>query len=112
MVFIAWNSLKFHLLEALPKGNTFNAEYYPVNILAGLLPLRPQIDGRRLIIHADKAIPRTTRKRRAFAKKIGSASPDTHRAHLISQHSTSFSSDISDIVYKESIFHHVKNHLQ
>jgi hypothetical protein len=32
-----------------------------------------------------------------FAKKIGSASPYTHRTHLISHHPISFSSDISNI---------------
>jgi hypothetical protein len=47
-----------------------------------------------------------------FAKRIGSASPYTHRTHLISQHPTSFSSDTSNIVYRDSLFHHVKNYLQ
>jgi hypothetical protein len=60
---IVRNPLGFHLLEALPKGNIFNAEYYPVNILAELLPLRPQVDGRKLVIHADNARPHTARKR-------------------------------------------------
>jgi hypothetical protein len=47
-----------------------------------------------------------------FAKKISSASPSTHRTHLISHHPTSFSSDISNIVRRESLFHQVKNYLQ
>jgi hypothetical protein len=47
-----------------------------------------------------------------FAKKIGSASPCTHRAHRISHHPTSFHSDLSNIVCRESLFHHVKNYLQ
>jgi hypothetical protein len=47
-----------------------------------------------------------------FAKKTGSASPYTHRTHLISHHPTSFSSDILNIVCRESFFHHVKNYLQ
>jgi hypothetical protein len=33
MVAIAWNPLGFHLLDAPPKGSTFNAEYHRVNIL-------------------------------------------------------------------------------
>jgi hypothetical protein len=37
MVTIAWNPLGFHLLDALPKSNTFNAEYYNVNLLTELL---------------------------------------------------------------------------
>jgi hypothetical protein len=44
-----------------------------------------------------------------FAKKIGSASPYTHRAHLIWHRPTSFSSDIPNNVCRESLFHHVKN---
>jgi hypothetical protein len=47
-----------------------------------------------------------------FAKKIGSASLYAHRTHLLSHHPTSFSSDISNIVCRESLFHHVKNYLQ
>jgi histone-lysine N-methyltransferase SETMAR len=69
MVTIAWNPLGFHLLDALPKGNTCNAEYYRVNILAELLPLRLQVDGRRLVIHADKAKLHTARKWRAFCEE-------------------------------------------
>jgi hypothetical protein len=64
MVTIAWNPLGFYLFGALPKGNTFNIEYYRVNILTELLPLRPQVDGRRLVTHADNARPHTARKRR------------------------------------------------
>jgi hypothetical protein len=59
MVIIAWNPLGFHLFDALPKGNTFNAEYYRVNILTELLLFRPQVDGRRLVIHAGNARPHT-----------------------------------------------------
>jgi hypothetical protein len=33
MVTIAWNPLGFHLFDMLPKGNTFNAEFYRVNVL-------------------------------------------------------------------------------
>jgi hypothetical protein len=47
-----------------------------------------------------------------FAKKIGPTSPYTHRTDSISHHPTSFSSDISNIVCRESLFHHLKNYLQ
>jgi hypothetical protein len=57
MVTIAWNPVGFHLLEVLPKSNTFNAEYYSVNILTELLHLRQQVDGRRFAIYADNASP-------------------------------------------------------
>jgi hypothetical protein len=39
-----------------------------------------------------------------FAKKVGSASLYTHPTHLISYHPTSFSSDMSNIVRRESLF--------
>jgi hypothetical protein len=45
MVAIAWNPLGCHVSGTLPKGNTFNTEYYRVNILTYLLPFRPQVDG-------------------------------------------------------------------
>jgi hypothetical protein len=47
-----------------------------------------------------------------FAKKIGSASPYAHGPHLISHHPIPFSSDISNIMYRELFFHHLKNYLQ
>jgi hypothetical protein len=109
IVTIAWNPLGFHFLNALPKGNTFNAEYYRVNILTKVVPLRRQIDGRRLVIHADNARPHTARKCRPLCEEKRPASPYTHRPHLISHHPTSFSSDISNIVCGESLFHHVRN---
>jgi histone-lysine N-methyltransferase SETMAR len=68
-VTIAWHPLGFHLLDALPKGKPFNTEYYCVNILTEVLPLRPQADGRRLVIHADDARPHTVRKCRAFCEE-------------------------------------------
>jgi hypothetical protein len=47
-----------------------------------------------------------------FAKKSGFASPYTNRTHLFSHHPTSSSSDISNFVCRESLFHRVKNYLQ
>jgi hypothetical protein len=55
MVTIAWNVLRFHLVEALPKGRRFNAEYYRDTILTQLIRLRPQAGERNLVIHADNA---------------------------------------------------------
>jgi hypothetical protein len=69
MVTIAWNPLGFHLLDALPKGSTFNAEYYRVNILTELLPLRPQVDRRGIGIYADGGKPHTARKCRPFCEE-------------------------------------------
>jgi hypothetical protein len=44
--------------------------------------------------------------------KIGSASPYTHRADLISCHPTFSYSYMSNIVCRESLFHHVESYLQ
>jgi hypothetical protein len=66
---MAWNPLGFYFLDALPKANTFNAEYYRANILTELLLLRPQVDERRLVIHADSVRPSTAGKYRAFYKE-------------------------------------------
>jgi hypothetical protein len=93
MANITWNLLGFHLLDALPKGNTFNNKYYRVNILTELFPLRPQVDGKRLVIHADNAIPHTTRKCRAFCRDNRLPSPYTHRTRPVSDHPSSFALD-------------------
>jgi hypothetical protein len=55
MVPIAWNPLGFLLIVALPKGCTFNAEYYRDNILAALTQFHPGDDGKKLVVHADNA---------------------------------------------------------
>jgi hypothetical protein len=52
---ITWNPLGFSLIVPLPKGHTFNAEYYLDNILAALTEFQPEDDGRKFIVHADNA---------------------------------------------------------
>jgi hypothetical protein len=109
---IAWNPLGFHLLEALPKGSTFNTDYDCVNILTELLPLRRRLmggDSLFMVTTQDLTPPENAE---LYAKTIGSASPYTHRTHQFSHHPTSLSSDISNITCRESPFHHVKNCLQ
>jgi hypothetical protein len=69
MVTIAWNPLRFPLIVALPKGHTFNAEYYHDNILTALTQLQPEDDGRKLIVHADNARAHTTQKCRTFCEE-------------------------------------------
>jgi transposase len=71
MVTIAWNALGFHLVEALPKGRSFNAEYYRDNILTELIRLRPQAGERNLVIHADNASLHTAQNCRTFCAKNG-----------------------------------------
>jgi hypothetical protein len=112
MVTIAWNPLGFHLLDEFPKGNTFNVEYYRVNIITELLPLRPQVDERRLLFMLTTQNPIPRENAELSANKIGFGSPYTHPTYLISHHPASLSSDISNIVCRESLFHHLKNYLQ
>jgi histone-lysine N-methyltransferase SETMAR len=69
MVTIAWNPLGFHLPDALPKSNTFQVEYWRVNISTELLSLRQEVDGRRFVIHADNARSHTARKDSAFREE-------------------------------------------
>jgi transposase len=69
MVTIAWNPLGFHLLDAPPKGSTFNSECYHVNILAEPRSLCLQFNGRKLVIHADNVRPHTAQKCQAFCEE-------------------------------------------
>jgi hypothetical protein len=49
MVTIAWNSLRFHFVEALRKDRIFNAECYRDNILTAFLPLLPAPGAKQLV---------------------------------------------------------------
>jgi hypothetical protein len=71
MVTIAWNPLGFHLIEVLPKGMLFNAEYYRNNILAALIEFSPDPQNRPLVIHADNARPHTAKKCQKFCSENG-----------------------------------------
>jgi histone-lysine N-methyltransferase SETMAR len=68
---IAWNPLGFPLIMVLPKGHTFNAEYYRDNIIAALIQFPPEDDGRKLVVHAYNARAHTGQKRRTFCKENG-----------------------------------------
>jgi histone-lysine N-methyltransferase SETMAR len=71
MVTITWNPLGFHLIVALPKGYTFNAEYYRDNILAAVTQPQSDDDGRKLVVHADNARAHTAQKCRTFCEENG-----------------------------------------
>jgi hypothetical protein len=73
MVTITWNPLKFHMLDALPKGNSFTRGegYYRDNIFAGLVPLRPAGEERPFYLHADNARVDTAQKCRYFGRENG-----------------------------------------
>jgi hypothetical protein len=112
MVTITWNPLGFHLLDALPKGNTFNSEYYHGIFSQNFFRSASRLMGGDSLFMLTTQGPTPPENTEFFAQTIGSASPYTHRAHLISHDPTSFSSDISNTVCRESFFHHVKNYLQ
>jgi hypothetical protein len=71
MVTIAWNSLGFPLIVALPKERTFNAEDCRDTILAALTQFQPEGDGRKLVVHADNAKAHTAQKCRTFCEENG-----------------------------------------
>jgi hypothetical protein len=71
MVAIAWNPLEFPLIVALPKGRTFNSEYYHDNIFAALTQLQPEDDGRELVVYADNTRAHTAQKSRTFCEENG-----------------------------------------
>jgi hypothetical protein len=106
---IAWNSLGFPLIVALPKGRTFNAEYYHDEILAALTQLQPEDDGRKLVLHADNARAHTAKNVEPFAKKMDCGSLPIHPTHLISHHPTSFCSVMSRNISKKWCFHHTRS---
>jgi hypothetical protein len=62
IVTIVWNPHGFHLIDALPKDQTFNATHYVNMILQSLLDGRSSEPGAGLMIHADNARPHTARK--------------------------------------------------
>jgi hypothetical protein len=61
MVTIVWNLQRFHLIDALPKGQKFNASYYIVMNMQSVFENRPIGLGLGLAIHAHNA-PHTDRK--------------------------------------------------
>jgi hypothetical protein len=71
MVTIAWNPLGFPLIAALPKGRTFNAEYYRDNILVALAQFQPEDDEGKLVVHADNARVHVAQKCQAFGGENG-----------------------------------------
>jgi hypothetical protein len=100
------------LLDALPKVGTFNARYYRDTVLAKLIPLRPQVDGSKLVIDADNARPTQLNSAELFVSKTSCGSPHTLSGRLVSHHPTSFSSDMSNIVCRELLFYHKKSYMQ
>jgi hypothetical protein len=104
---IAWNPLGFPLIVALPKGRTFNAEYYRDDILAALAQLQPEDDGRKLVVHADNA---TVQNCRTFCEENGLRRPPHVPYSPYLALSDFFLSIMSRNVSKEWCFHHTRNY--
>jgi hypothetical protein len=62
MATIAWNPHGFHLVDTLPKGESFTATYYIEHILQPILEYRAKSGLRQFITHADDARPHAARK--------------------------------------------------
>jgi histone-lysine N-methyltransferase SETMAR len=63
--------LGFPLIEALPKGRTFNAQSYSDNILAPLTQLQPEDDGIKFVVHTDNARAHAAQEGRTFCEENG-----------------------------------------
>jgi histone-lysine N-methyltransferase SETMAR len=69
IVTIVWNTQGFHLVDALSKGQKFNANYYIDRIAQSFLKSRSTGRGPGLIIHADNARPHIARKIFKFCRE-------------------------------------------
>jgi hypothetical protein len=79
MVTIVWNPQGFHFVDALPKGQKFNANYYIDRILQPFLKSRSTGRGPGFIIHADNARSHIARKTFKFllGKPLRNGVPST-----------------------------------
>jgi histone-lysine N-methyltransferase SETMAR len=69
---IVWNAGGFHLVNVLPKGFKFNANYYVTQILDPLSKWRRTQVGRtnrQLIVHADNTRPHTAKMTSQFMEQ-------------------------------------------
>ena len=74
MITVFWNPNQIALVDALPKGEKFNASYYTSNILEKLHHLRrgfPDTNGKKLNVHADKSRPHTSKHTIRFLETHG-----------------------------------------
>jgi hypothetical protein len=81
MVTIVWNPQGFHLIDALLKGQKFNANYYIDRILQQLLEGRSTGRDPGLIIHADNARSHTARKTFKFCRENRLEMAPIHHTH-------------------------------
>jgi hypothetical protein len=84
MVTMACNPLGFSLVEVLPKGRNFIAEYYRDNIPTELIRFPLEAGERYLVIHADSARLHTAQKCPTFVPKMDCGPPHIRPTHSIS----------------------------
>jgi hypothetical protein len=69
MLTVMWNPIGFPVLNGLPKGRKFNAQYYTNDILVTISDWRRQTGGTRpnkLWVHSDNAGPDTAKMSRDY----------------------------------------------
>jgi hypothetical protein len=98
--------LGFFLIAAVPRGCTFNAEYYRDNILAALTQFQRTTGGNLLFMLTMQLL----KKIELSAKKMDCGELPIYPTHLISHHPTSFFSVMSRNVSKEWRFDHTRNY--
>jgi hypothetical protein len=69
MIILVWNPQDFHLVDALPKGQKFNANYDIDRIVQQFLESRSTGRGPGFIIHADNASPHMAQKTLKFGRE-------------------------------------------
>jgi hypothetical protein len=72
MLTVVWNTEGFHIVHVLPKGATFDSDYYCENSLSEILRACPV---HRLVVHADNARPHTSKPTRQFMEKSPRGGP-------------------------------------
>jgi hypothetical protein len=69
MLTVVWNTQNFHIVDVLPKGVTFDTDYYSEKILSEILRVYPVGSNHQLIVHADNAKPHTSKRKEEFMEK-------------------------------------------
>jgi hypothetical protein len=69
MVAVVWNTGGLRVVHVLPKGATFDTDYYCEDILSEILRVCPIYSSRRLVLHPDNARPQTSKRTREFMEK-------------------------------------------
>jgi hypothetical protein len=111
MATITWNPLRFHRVDSLPKGMTFNAYNYRDNILAALIAFGPGRAKKKVLFMQTMQRLMPLKTLSPFVPKTGWDWPYTGRTRLISHSQTSLWSDMLNTVCRGSRMHYTKSGL-